>query len=107
MKTNLIYICGPVSGTDDYVARFARVEKNLRASFDGDVVNPVRLTIKEFEQPEKFPWHYLMHTCLTWLTECTHIYLMHDWQDSYGARIEKLWGEKLNLIEIYEVEKNV
>jgi hypothetical protein len=100
-----IYICGKVSGTADYIERFARVEKELNASFSGTVVNPVRECIKEFEKPEKFPWHILMMFVINEkLLHCTHIYLMHDWQDSYGARIEQLWGERLGLIEIMKID---
>lgn len=104
MKTNLIYICGPVSGTDDYVARFARVEKNLRETFNGNVFNPVQYCIETFEYPENEQWQRLMIDVLPILANCSHIYLMSGWEKSYGARIEKLWAEKLGLIEIREVE---
>jgi len=104
---NSIYICGPVSGTDNYVERFAKVEKELLLSYD-KVYNPVRFLHNKFDHPEKVEWSELMLFAIgDCLLYCTHIYLMSGWEKSHGARIEQLWADKLNLIEIYEVEKNV
>ena len=103
---NSIYICGPVSGTDDYVERFAECEKRLRETFDGIVYNPVKICHEFFDgKAEKEEWSDLMQFVISHLSLCTHIYLMSGWEKSHGARIEQLWSEKLGLIEIREVVK--
>jgi hypothetical protein len=103
---NSIYICGPVSGTDDYVKRFEECEKRLRNDF-AKVVNPVRECQNEFGNPEskKIKWNDLMMFCIDKLLYgSTHIYLMSGWEKSHGERIEQLWSEKLGLIEIREAK---
>lgn len=108
MKKQSIYICGPVSGTTDYIERFARKESELKELFDGEVVNPVKECIEFFDgKPELEEWSDLMQLTLGFLSSCTHIYLMSGWEKSYGARIEQLWAEKLGLIEIREIDCEV
>ena len=108
MKTkNSIYICGPVSGTDDYIQRFSECEKRLIETFDGSVFNPVKYLQGKYKEPEKIEWGILMLSCLQILTPArnfTNIYLMSGWEKSHGARIEQLWAERLGLIEIREAK---
>lgn len=51
-----IYICGcgPVSGTDDYVERFAECEKRLSQSWGVIIVNPVRFLQIKYNNPVKY-----------------------------------------------------
>jgi len=91
-----VYICGPVTGTNDYTERFENYEQKLNVHFD-NVINPVKRLKGVFEVPENIEWNILMIECLNWLSDCTHIFLMEGYEKSYGARIEKLWAEKLGL----------
>lgn len=105
-KEPCIYIAGRVTGTDDYMERFSRYEKNLRETFDGDVVNPVRHIFQYFKNPLEEPKDKLMLHCLNLLSNlCTHIFLTTGWEQSEGARIEKAWAEMLDLVIIEEVKK--
>jgi hypothetical protein len=101
IKQQSIYIAGQVTGDPGYEAKFSKSEKNLRESFSGKVVNPVRELQNEFIFPEQQPWHVLMLSCLKRLSACTHIYMLPDYYKSTGACIELEWARKLGLIIIY------
>ena len=97
-----IYIAGAVSNDPDYINKFAKAEKELRATFRGAVVNPVRETQNVFLFPEKEKWSTLMLYCLKLLSGCTHIYMLSDYYKSTGACIELEWARKCGLEIIYE-----
>lgn len=97
-----IYIAGKVSGDPDYINKFAKAEKELRATFEGKIINPVRESQREFIFPEKQPWSTLMQFCLKLLSGCTHIYMLSDYYKSTGACIELEWAMKCGLEIIYE-----
>ena len=106
-----IYISGPgpVTGTSDYIERFARTEKHLSSSFGKvEVFNPVRHIINTFRHPEEIGWPFIMSVLLDELRygNFTHIYLMQGWQSSEGAVIEKCYAKRLGMDIIYEVERD-
>ena len=104
-----IYISGPVTGTNDYIERFAKTEKHLSSAFGKvEVFNPVRHIINTFRHPEEIGWPFIMSVLLDELRygNFTHIYLMQGWQSSEGAVIEKCYAKRLGMDIIYEVEKN-
>lgn len=107
MKTK-IYISGAVSGTDDYIDRFAHAEKNLNASFPGIVFNPVRHIYQTFKNPEELEWDFIMSILLDELRhgDYTHIFMLCGWEKSSGAKIEHEWSKKLGMVIIYEKEVN-
>ena len=104
-----IYISGPVTGTTDYIERFAKTEKHLSSSFGKiEIFNPVRYIINTLRKPEEIGWPFIMSILLDELRygNYTHIYLMQGWQKSEGAFIEKCYAKRLGMDVIYEVEKN-
>ena len=36
------------------------------------------------------------------MKDCTHIYMLENWQNSYGAAIEKLVAEKMKMQVLFE-----
>ena len=104
-----IYISGPVTGTNDYIERFAKTEKHLSSSFGKiEIFNPVRYIINTLRKPEEIGWPFIMSILLDELRygNFTHIYLMQGWQNSSGAVIEQCYAKRLGMEFIYEVERN-
>ena len=104
-----VYISGPVTGTSDYIERFAKTEKHLSSSFGKiEIFNPVRHIINTFRHPEEIGWPFIMNVLLDELRygNFTHIYLMQGWQNSSGAVIEQCYAKRLGMDIIYEVERD-
>lgn len=79
-----IYISGKITGTTDYKARFAEVEKKLK--IDGHrVINPVKICAHIVPNSS---WATYMRTCIRALTRADAIYLLRDWRKSPGAKLE-------------------
>lgn len=95
-----VYISGPMSGLDRelYLKMFRRAEQSLRSQGYTRVVNPIRVWAC------RWPWLYrILGYRLTlaydlWLlSRCDAIYMVGtDWQQSRGARLERLKAIKWN-----------
>lgn len=90
-----VYIAGKISGLnyEEVCDKFEKAEKKLK-NF-GIVINPCKIV------PEECDWDTAMDICLSALAKCDTIYLLTDWKESKGARIEKAKAEELG-IQIYE-----
>lgn len=44
-----------------------------------------------------FTWSDCMRFALDLLEKCDKLYLLEGWEHSAGARIEKMWAEKLGI----------
>lgn len=89
-----IYIAGKVTGMPYQLAvlEFSNAETMLQ--LQGTVINPLRICKQEWS------WLRCMIVCV-WhlLTKCDRIYLLPNWHDSRGAKIE-LWFAILTKKEI-------
>jgi len=79
-----IYISGKISDlpTEQVKEKFAKAEAQIRA-FGHEPVNPLDNGL-----PSTATWAQQMTASLAMLFECDAIYLLPDWGDSRGARIE-------------------
>lgn len=89
-----IYIAGKINGLKNYREVFKKAEGKLIA--EGNVVmNPAVLG-------EGFEYKTYMPICLDMLEACEVVYMLSNWKDSKGARLEhdyaKLQGKQI----IYE-----
>ena len=94
-----IYISGPITGTDDFMERFAEVEEKLiKEGFS--VMNPASVNSM---MPADTTYEEYMKMSLTMLDMCDAIYMMNGWEKSKGACIEFGYAVAKELIVLSEV----
>lgn len=79
-----IYISGAITGTDDYMERFAKAEKELTEQ-GYSVVNPAKVNA---QLPEDTNYEEYMKMSFCMLTMCDSIYMLKGWEKSCGANRE-------------------
>lgn len=79
-----VYISGAISGTDDYIDRFQKIEDSL--SKQGmSVINPAKLNES---LPDDLSYEDYMQIDFVMIDLCDGIYMMDGWQKSRGANRE-------------------
>lgn len=78
-----IYISGKITGEPNYIEKFEIAQKYLE-SLGYVVFNPVELV--QFNPGKN--WIDYMLTGIALLSICNEIYMLDNWQDSRGAKIE-------------------
>lgn len=96
-----IYISGKISGTDltETRARFAAVAKAMKR-LGYEPVNPLDNGLSEQDT-----WEAHIVKDIATLLQCKAIYMLQDWQESKGARIEHYIATEIGLSIMYEIEK--
>lgn len=92
-----VYISGKITGLDMTTAieNFEGAETFLE-SIGMEPVNP----LKDADQSQS--WQTLMVRDIEMLFECKAIYMMSNWCESKGARIEKYIAEQTGMMVLYE-----
>lgn len=92
-----VFISGAVTGHDDYLERFAEAEQALLAK-GYDVVNPAKVltTLPHLHTN----WQACMDITLFLLETCDAIYMLPNWINSKGARVEYTKAHALGLMFI-------
>lgn len=90
-----IYISGPITGHEDYLAEFDVARRAVEALFDYrvEVINPARICA---ELPEDTEWEEYMNICFKLLDMADGIYMMQGWKESTGAGAEYGYARALN-----------
>lgn len=86
-----IYIAGKINGLENYKEKFKEAENKLIS--EGHVcMNPSIL-------PEGFPYEAYMPICTAMINQCEAVYMLDNWKDSRGAKVEleyaKVTGKKV------------
>lgn len=92
-----VYIAGRISGTPDFKERFAAAERWLEQQGFTDIFNPAA------KQPEGLTYKEYIDRDLKELMGCDAIYLMPDWEESKGARLEKNYALTTGMVIIESV----
>lgn len=91
-----VYIAGKINGLKNYREVFKSVEDYLTAE-GNTVMNPAVLS-------EGFPYEAHMPICLAMLQACDIVFMLNNWKDSKGAKVEheyaKIQGKKIIYQEV-------
>lgn len=83
-----IYISGKITDLPpaEAKANFELAEQEIRAKYGEDVQisNPIRFS----PYVEGKTWKAYMADCVAELETCSHIYMLNNWADSKGAKVE-------------------
>lgn len=97
-----VYISGKISGlwyNQAYVL-FEQATDEIEMCIECEAVNPI---VKGL--PNKYPWLLHMMWDILLLMRCNHIYMLTNWKDSRGARIEHKVAKALGFTVIYQQPK--
>jgi hypothetical protein len=94
------YISGKITGEprEHVVAKFEKAERQVRA-FGHDPVNPLKKDL-----PDSAPWVEHIAEDIKLLLGCQTIYLLDDWKDSTGSRVEEAIARECHIEIIYQPE---
>ena len=93
-----IYISGAITGTDDYMERFAKAEKGLTEN-GYSAINPAKVNA---QLPEDTSYEEYMKMSFCMLDMCDGIYMLKGWKKSWGANRELGYAMAKNMIIMYE-----
>lgn len=79
-----VYISGPVTGTHDYMERFARAERSLQEE-GCTAVNPAKVCA---QLPADTTHGEYMRICIPMLDMCEAVLMLEGWQESRGCSQE-------------------
>ena len=83
---NKIYFSGKITGLDLLEAHqmFQKAESHLIQKYDCEIINPM----KEIPYEKGKTWEQYMIDDIKLLFDCDAIYMLENWKESKGARIE-------------------
>lgn len=92
-----IYIAGKVTGLPiaEVTMKFGRAQKELEAQ-GYEVVNPLQV-VSEQGDGWHTDWQTAMRLCIKALMDCDGIYLLEDFDQSKGARLEQRIARELEI----------
>ena len=93
-----IYISGAITGTNDYMERFAMAEKELTEQ-GYSVINPAKVNA---QLPEDTTYEEYMKMCFCMLDMCDSIYMIKGWEKSCGASQEYGYALAKDMIIMHE-----
>lgn len=94
----MIYISGKITGTDNYLQRFERAEKHLNNMNITDVINPAK--VNSYLPELSYSQYIKMSLCM--LEMCDTIYMLNNWENSVGAKLEWEFAKANNYKIMYE-----
>lgn len=96
-----IYISGAIAGTDDYLERFAKAQKELEEE-GYSVVNPAAVNSM---LPEDTGYEEYMRMSFLMLDMCDSIYMLDGWSKSCGANREYGYAIAMDKMIVFENQR--
>ena len=98
-----IYISGKITDNPEWRTQFKAAEERLKAENSNNfIINPEAIG-DEVEKQIKYPsYKDYMQADIRLLIVCNAIYMLSNWKDSPGAKLEHAIAEALDLEIIYE-----
>ena len=93
-----IYISGKITGLKNYAELFESAEQILTEQ-GFEVINPVK--IKAHERHDQ-SWESFMRVDLFALLNCDSVFMLKNWRDSKGAKLELHIAKKMNMNVYYQ-----
>ena len=93
-----VYIGGAITGTNDFMERFAKAEKDLTEQ-GYSVVNPAKVNAK---LPSDTTYEEYMNMSFCMLNMCAAIYMPNGWSTSCGANRELGFAMAKDKVIMYE-----
>ena len=92
-----IYIAGKITGLpiEEYTRLFNEA-KGMIGGYGYNAINPIEICA---HLPEQSQWADCMDVCLQRLLRADAIWLLPNWEESKGARIEKAIADQLQIIQ--------
>ena len=97
-----VYLSGAITGTDDYMERFAKAERELTEQ-GYSVVNPAKVNA---QLPEDTTYEEYMKMSFCLLSLCDVAYFLNGWRNSNGANREYGYAYANDMLIILEEQKN-
>ena len=94
-----VFISGRITGDPYYLRKFKEAERRLVKHYR--VETPFRFRFLWLPLVH-FPWWVCMVVCLWHLLGCSTVYMLSDWTESRGARIENRVARFFHKTIIYE-----
>lgn len=99
----LVYIAGPIGTSTDARERFAKGAQEV-AQLGYRPVSPLELCGGTTHVNACHTWREHMIMDIRALLECHGIYLLRGWENSRGARLEKLIADGLDMMVMFQGE---
>lgn len=93
-----IYISGAISGTTDFMERFAKADKEFTEQ-GCSVLNPAKVNA---QLPEDTSYEEYMKMCFCMLDMCESIFMLKGWEKSCGANREYGYALAKDMIIMFE-----
>ena len=97
-RAQRVYVSGAITGTTDYMERFANAEAHLQA-LGFNVVNPAK---ENHSFPAGTPWTTYMRASVKLLADCDAIYMLDGWRGSRGAQLEHSVADSLGMVILHD-----
>lgn len=104
MTTDLIYIAGPMSGIENYNFQAFNEREKILLQQGFKVINPAAIGAAMLLNCKDIKPSEFMRMDISYLINCSHIFMMKGWIDSKGASLEHEIARALDMSIIYEGE---
>ena len=96
-----VYISGKISGLDPVEAKKSFIKAELRLKHQGHTV----MSPKGIMDFAGFEHEDYMHVCYAMIDVCDAVYMLRNWKDSKGARMELDYAKQWRKTILWEDEE--